>query len=152
MDETSIARDARPPEFLVRTMNPVMRSVLRTPLGRLARPFALVEFTGRRSGRQYRVPVGYHQLGRGHVVVTPAPWRANFRNPHPVVVYFRGHRDERVGHLVDDPEAVATTLRELAKRDGSLKRIGVDLPDGHIINATDVTAVDRALIEFGPSD
>ncbi|MEO6628516.1 MAG: hypothetical protein ABIP03_08080 [Aquihabitans sp.] len=65
-------------------------------------------------------------------------------------MYLRGHRDERVGHIVDDPEAVATTLRQLAKREGSLKRMGVDLPDGHIINATDVTAVDRALIEFGP--
>lgn len=150
MNAASTARDARPPQLLVRMMNPVLRFVLRTPLGRLVRPFALLEFVGRRSGRQFLVPVGYHELDRGHLVVTPAPWRVNFRSPHPVVVHFRGRREVCLGHLVDDPATVATALRELAQRQRSLKRIGVDIPDGHVIDAADVTAVDRALIEFEP--
>ena len=47
---TAVARDARPPLALVRVINPTMRVVLRTPLGRLVRPVALLDFTGRRSG------------------------------------------------------------------------------------------------------
>src|SRR4051794_21368801 len=47
-----VARDAKPPLALVRMMNPVLRLLLRTPLARALRPFALLEFTGRRSGRR----------------------------------------------------------------------------------------------------
>ncbi len=69
---TDVARDARPPLILVRVMNPIMRVVLRTVLGRLVRPFALLEFTGRRSGRRFLVPVGWHEIDSGHFAFTPA--------------------------------------------------------------------------------
>lgn len=144
----AVARDARPPLVLIRLMNPVMRVVLRTPLGRLVRPFALLEFRGRRTGRLLRVPVGWHHIGGEHVVFTPAPWRANLRDGVPVTVHFRGHRLEMTGTLDDDPDHVATVLQSLADLHGSLRRVGIDIPPGHRITADDIRAVRRALIRF----
>jgi hypothetical protein len=143
-------RDARPPALLVRIMNPVMRFVLRTPVGALVRPFALLEFRGRRTGRRYRVPVGWHATDCGRVVFTPAPWRVNFRGGIPVTVTYRGRRDELTGTLDDDPAIVAEALQSVVEHRGSLRPVGIDLPAGHRITAADVRAVDRALIRFGP--
>ena len=141
-------RDRRPPLALVRMMNPVLRTVLRSPLGRLVRPFALLEVRGRRTGRTLRIPVGWHLVADDFVVVTPAPWRENLRGGAPVVVHHRGVRHELFGTLDDDPSAVAETLQRLAERYGSLRPIGVDVPDGKVIEPADVLAVDRAVIRF----
>lgn len=147
----AVARDARPPLLLVRVMNPIMRVVLRTPLGRLVRPFALLEFHGRRSGRMLRVPVGWHEIDTGHVVFTPAPWRVNFHGGTAVTVHFHGRRLRFVGTLDDDPDTVAAALQSLADRRGSLRSVGMEIPEEHRVTATDVEAVDRALIRFEPT-
>jgi hypothetical protein len=55
--------DARPPLALIKIMNPVLRRLLPTPFGRVVRPFALLEFAGRRNGRRYKVPVGWYERG-----------------------------------------------------------------------------------------
>lgn len=144
----AVARDARPPLLLVRLMNPVMRVVLRTPLGRLVRPFALLEFRGRGSGRLLRVPVGWHEIAGGPVVFTPSPWRANFRDGINVTVRYRGSRQELTGTLDDDPGHVAAALQSLADRRGSLRPVGIDLPAGRAVTAGDVRAVHRGLIRF----
>ena len=148
---TIIASDARPPLILVRVMNPIMRVVLRTPLGRLVRPFALLEFTGRRSGRRFLVPVGWHEIDSRHVAITPAPWRVNFRDGIPVTVWFRAQRQDLIGVLDDDTGRVAVALQSLADRRGSLRPVGVDIPPGHRVTAADVAAVDRAVIRFEPT-
>ncbi len=149
---TAVARDARPPLLLVRAMNPVMRVVLRTPLGWLVRPFALLEFRGRRSGRLLRVPVGWHEIDIGPVVFTPAPWRVNFDGGATVTVRFRGRRLELIGTLDGNPDTVAVALQSLADRRGSLRPVGVDIPDKHRVTAADVAALDRAVLRFEPAD
>ena len=128
-----------------------MRAALRTPIGRLVRPFALLEFEGRRSGRRFRVPVGWHEVEGGEAVFSPAAWRANFRDGCAATVWFRGVRRELTGELDVDPERVAAALRSLAERRGSLRPIGVDLVRGHTITASDVHAIDRAVIRFASS-
>ena len=147
----TVARDAQPPLLLVRVMNPILRVVLRTPFGRLVPPFALLEFHGRRSGRLLRVPVGWHEIDTGNVVFPPAPWRVNFHGGTPVTVRHRGQRLELVGMLDDDVDTVAAALQSLADRRGSLRSVGVEIPDKHRVTATDVEAVDRALIRFEPA-
>ena len=148
----AVAREARPPALLVRLMNPVMRILLRTPLGRLVRPFALVEFAGRRTGRHYRVPVGWHEIDGEPIVCTPAPWRVNFRGGIPVTVWHQGRSHRLTGTLDDDPERVAALLRSLARHRGSLRAVGVHVPTGHRVTAADVLAVHRAIIRFtGPA-
>ncbi|MDQ3739033.1 MAG: grhN [Actinomycetota bacterium] len=144
-----VARDTKPPLLLVLVLNPILRVVLRTPLGRAIRPFALLEFTGRRSGRTYRVPVGWHSLGTGSAVFTPAPWRANFAGGIHVNVHHCGRRRSLTGTLEADLAHVATAMQSLAdQRRGSLRSIGVTIPTGHRVTEADVRAVDRAVITF----
>lgn len=140
--------DARPPLALIQIMNPVLRRLLPTPFGRVVRPFALLEFTGRRSGRRYRVPVGWYEWGGEPLVVTPAPWRANFSDGRPARVHFRGRAARAIGTLETDPAAVADTLQAMADDGLSLRRVGLEVPPGHRLVADDIVAVDRAIIRF----
>jgi len=129
-------------------MSPILRVALRTPLGRAIRPFALLEFTGRRSLRTYRVPVGWHSIGIGPAVFTPAPWRANFAGGIHVTVHHCGRPRSLRGTLEPDAAHVATAMQSLVDRRGSLRSIGGTIPTGHRVTETDVRAVDRAVITF----
>jgi hypothetical protein len=144
----SLARDAKPPLLLVQMMNPLMRCLLRTPLGRAVRSFALLEFTGRLTGRRFLVPVGWHSIAAGEAVFTPAPWRTNFAGGLPVIVHHRGRRRQLIGTLDTDPGRVAIAMESLMDERCSLRPIGVDVPSGHRLNEADVLAVDRAVITF----
>ena len=53
---------SHPPDRLLRAVNPALRFLLRTPLAGGARKQMMVlNFTGRKSGRQYLIPVSAHQ-------------------------------------------------------------------------------------------
>jgi hypothetical protein len=145
-------RDARPPAALVRVLNPIMRVVLRTPLGRLVKPLALLEFRGQRSGRTYRVPVGWHNADGVHIVLTPAPWRANFTPSAPVVVHHRGRALDMTGTLVSDPAEVARYIGTVLLGGTPARQIGLQIPTGHTISEADVVHVDRQVIRFDPAD
>ena len=145
---TSAVGDARPPAWLIRVLNPMMRLVLRTPAGRMVRPFALLEFTGQRSGRQFRVPVGWHSLDGSFVVLTPAGWRANFEDGRPVTVYHRGRSQRMTGTLVSQPAEVAAALQSLLDQGTPPGKVALNVIPGHRIDAADIEHVDRRLIRF----
>ena len=145
---TTAVRDARPPLALIRVLNPIMRIVLRTPLGRLVRPFALVEFPGRRSGRRYRIPVGWHETETGAIVISPAPWRINFAEGIRASVRYRGRRLSMIGTLTTDPATVADGLQSLFDHGTKPRHVGIDMPEGHRITAADVIDLQRAMIRF----
>ena len=148
---TALVRDARPPLALIRVLNPVLRTVLRTPLGRVVRPFVLLDFTGRRSGRSYRVPAGWHEVDGVTFVLSPARWRGNFAGGAPVTVHRRGSVQKMTGTLVTDPSQVATAIQSLLDSGAAPRTVGLDVPTGHHITASDVVAVDRAMIELRPT-
>lgn len=145
-------RDARPPAIVVRLTNTIMRRLLRTPVGRLIKPLALLEFVGRRSGARHRVVVGWHRDGTELIVVTPAAWRANFENGHPATVYWSGRRTLVVGVLDTEPSRVATVLSALLEAGGSARAFALHIPDGHTLDATDITRTNRAVIRFERAD
>jgi hypothetical protein len=149
-DVTAEVRDVHPPAAVLTVLNAIMRTVLRTPLGRLVRPFALLEFTGRRSGRRYRVPAGWHEVGDGAVVLSPAAWRANFTGGAATTVHRHGRAQEMTGRLVTDPATVAATIQALLDGGAAPRSIGLAVPAGHRVTAADVVAVDRAMIELRP--
>lgn len=149
---TSVVRDARPPSAVLAILNPVMRTVLPTVLGRLVRPFALIEFRGRRSGRRYRVPAGWHSAEGEAVVFTPAPWRANFAGSADAVVHYRGRTMPMIGTLVTDPATVAAAFRAVLATGTAPRLVGLDVPDAHELTASDVCSVDRAMIRFRPRE
>jgi hypothetical protein len=89
---------------LNRAVNPLVRLVLRSPLHWLARRrLALIAYTGRRSGRRYTIPAGYHMTGLQVTINVGAPdrkvwWRSLTGTGAPVELIVRGRR--RTGHAV----------------------------------------------------
>ena len=63
-------------QTLVGASNPVMRRLLDSRFGRrLNQALLLLEFTGRRSGRTFRTPVGYVREGDRLILVTSPTYR-----------------------------------------------------------------------------
>jgi hypothetical protein len=144
-------QDAHPPAAVIRVVNPIMRTLLRTPVARLLADVALIEFTGRRSGRRYRVPVGWHGLDGTTTVFTPARWRANFAGGVAADVRHRGRSRQMTGTLVTDPTAVAHALQRVLDAGTPPRRIGLSIAPGHTLTEDDVTSTHRAMIRFQPA-
>ncbi|NEM05471.1 nitroreductase/quinone reductase family protein [Geodermatophilus normandii] len=91
--------------------NAVVLAVLRSRAHRLLSGSAIeLRYTGRRSGRQYVLPVQYADAGDS-LVVRPqhwqyATWWRNFRTPQPVTVRLAGQLREGTARVVkpDDPQ------------------------------------------------
>jgi len=104
-------------------LNPLVAWVLRSPLHPLLdRGLLMLRVTGRRTGRQYWIPVGYQHDGRTiTVLVSKAPrkrWWRNYRDPGPVDVLLRGRTLHGRAHVVPTEsntfqEAVERTLRRV---------------------------------------
>ena len=87
-----------------RTVNPALRMVLRSPVHRLASGrFALITYTGHRSGREYTIPVFYRDKGDEVTIAVGWPdrkvwWRNLTGEGGPVSLLVRGERLR--GHAV----------------------------------------------------
>lgn len=76
-------------------LNPIISAILRSPLHWLLSPgLMLITVTGRKTGRRYTIPVGYHQVPDAIVVmVAEAPskrWWRNYCDGGPVELRLRG--------------------------------------------------------------
>ena len=60
------------------------------------------------------MPVGWHEVDGVATVFTPALWRANFAEGHPVTVHHRGQRLHLTGTLETDPGRIAAALQSLS--------------------------------------
>jgi hypothetical protein len=117
-------------------LNAVMRVLLRSPLHRLrSAHIILLEFTGRRSGRRYRMPVSYWQRSDAEVIcLTSTAWSRWWVNldAAPVALVLRGLTRSGRCELVTDPalrrELVSGFLRHNLQ---DAHHYGVDTdPDG----------------------
>jgi hypothetical protein len=101
---------------LMRVGNVFMRPLLHSRLGRRIDDLALLSFTGRRSGRLYTVPVGYHEIDGHGVVMTASPWRVNLRGGADVEVEHNGRRMPMRAELIEDPHEVAQVYSALLRK------------------------------------
>jgi deazaflavin-dependent oxidoreductase (nitroreductase family) len=91
--------------------NTVVLAVLRSPAHRLLSRMTIeLRYTGRRTGRQYVLPVQYAR-DRERLVVVPQDagsktWWRNFLTAQPVTVRLDGRLRQGLAHVVDrqDPE------------------------------------------------
>jgi hypothetical protein len=127
---------AHPPEALMRHLvNPVMRTLLRSPLARWTGPLVLLEVVGRRSGRRLRIPVVGHWVDGVLHVSTDGRWTANFQGGATLHVVQHGHRWAARGVLLEDPQATVAALRA-AMGTSSPRSMGLGgVPAGHEITA-----------------
>ncbi len=123
-----------PPLALMKLTNPVMRRLLASPLHALAsRQLLLLHFAGRRTGRRYTVPTGYHDLDGVLSVLTNSGWRVNFRGGADIEVTLRGQRRPARAILVEDPDTVAAAYHGVIDRLGwraAQRRLGIRINIG----------------------
>ncbi|MGD9618991.1 MAG: hypothetical protein AB7G47_00170 [Mycolicibacterium sp.] len=110
---------SHPPEALLRVINPVLRRVLPKRLGARLTEFMLVSFTGRKTGRQFTVPVSAHNLDGVLFAVVEANWKYNFRDGADADVQYLGKRTSMRGHLITDRSTVADITNRLARSYGA---------------------------------
>ena len=112
---------------LFRIGNAVLRPILRSRLGSRMPDLALLSFTGRRSGRRFTVPVGFHELDDRAAILTASAWKANLRGGADVEIVHLGEREPMRALLVEDADEVADVYRTLLARVGVRRgtRIGV---------------------------
>jgi hypothetical protein len=102
-------RGRGPFRVMNRTMNPLLLAILRSPVHRLASGrLALITYTGRRSGRQYTIPVLYRDKGEEITIAVGWPerkvwWRNLLGAGGPVSLVVRG-QDVR-GHATATRDA-----------------------------------------------
>jgi deazaflavin-dependent oxidoreductase (nitroreductase family) len=125
--------DARPPKAVLKLVNPVMVTLLRSGLHRLAgKNLMLLTVTGRKSGRTYTLPVTRHEQPDGTLVVSAAGgWRHNLRGGGDVRVTLDGR--ERTAHVMveEDPVRASEVFKELLERAGARAvgvKVNVDRP------------------------
>jgi len=131
-------------------MNPIMRALLGTPLGRAIPGMGVLRFHGRRTGRAYAIVVGLHQADGKTFVLTPAKWRMNFSGGAPAELRHRGKTVRQIGTLIKDPATVASAVQQLIDQGTRDRMIGMRVPRGHRVTPEDVVATGRAMVELSP--
>ena len=119
-DQLPAVSISHPPEGLLRAVNPAVKFLLGTPLaGGLRRQMMVLNFTGRKSGRQYSVPVSAHRLDKALYALASAGWTANFRDGANAEVLWDGKKTTMRGELIRDPATVADLSHRAAESYGA---------------------------------
>ena len=100
-----------PPDALMRLVNPMVRRMVAR--GRLGDQVLLLHYVGRRSGRRFDVPAGYHLIDGLVSVFTSSGWRHNFAGGRDIEVTLRGIRQPARAMLWDDPDEVVESYQRL---------------------------------------
>lgn len=113
---------SHPPEKVLRAVNPAVKFLLRTPLGGgVRREMMVLNFTGRKSGRRFSVPVSAHRIDGTLYALASAGWTANFRDGAAVDVLWDGKTTAMRGELIREPAAVAELSHRAAESYGAKK-------------------------------
>jgi hypothetical protein len=139
---------SHPPDAILRVVNPILKSLLRTPLmGGARKQLMVVGFNGRKTGHRYSVPVSAHQIDGDLYALVGAPWKRNFRNGAAADVLHDGKSAAMRGDLIEDPAAVADLYHRSAESYGAAtaqRMMGMKFRDQGIPTLEDFTeAVER---------
>jgi hypothetical protein len=110
---------SHPPEAFLRVVNPIMKLLLHTPFAGAARnQLMVVNFTGRKSGHHYAIPVSAHVIDDVLYAMTPATWKNNFRDGAVTQVLHDGKTTTMRGELITDKAHVADLYSRCAESYG----------------------------------
>jgi hypothetical protein len=123
-----------------------MAALLHTPiLHRLvSRNLLLLTYTGRKSGKRYTTPVGYHRHGETFTILTKRfrTWWRNFQPSAPVEVYLEGKAYHGEGHALTDASAIIPIFTDsLAKNSMDADIFGVHLDPLGVPNSEDIRRI-----------
>jgi deazaflavin-dependent oxidoreductase (nitroreductase family) len=100
--------------------------------GKMGEQILVLHFTGRKTGKSYATPVGYHRMDGRLALVSNSGWRLNFRGGADVKVSIKGETIPARAELLSDPVQVAAIYERLIDEIG-WEKSGRDL--GIRINA-----------------
>jgi hypothetical protein len=88
--------------------------ILRSPFhGLLSGRYAIIEFAGRKSGRQYATPIAYVRDGGRVLLSTDSPWWRNVAGGAPVRLRLRGRTVAGTATAITDPGEAGAIIRRL---------------------------------------
>lgn len=94
---------SHPPKALLRIVNPALKLLLRTPFAGPARQQLMVlDFTGRKSGRHFSMPLTAHLIDGILYALTGATWKYNFRGGATAKVVHGGKTRTMRGELIEN--------------------------------------------------
>ena len=99
--------------------NPIMKSLLQSPFhGLVSKNMMLVKFNGRKSGREFLVPVNYVRSGDTLLVISQRErtWWRNLRGGASVKVRLQGQDVRGTAVVIEDQTAVADCLAEMLQQ------------------------------------
>jgi deazaflavin-dependent oxidoreductase (nitroreductase family) len=113
--------NAKPPKYVIRCVNPLMKALLRSPLhGLLSKKLMLLTVTGRRTGRTYTLPVGrFESPGGGLVLSAGGSWRHNLHGGADVRIRLAGRDHSARAVLEEDPARAAEVFKSILDRAGA---------------------------------
>jgi hypothetical protein len=119
-DQSNPITISHPPDAFLRVINPMMKLLLHTPLAGPARnQLMVVDFTGRKSGRHYSIPLSAHVIDGILYALTAASWKVNFRGGAPAQVLHDGKTTTMRGELIADKAHVADLYSRCAESYGA---------------------------------
>jgi hypothetical protein len=149
MTEQPYAVDVgHPPSALIRVVNPILGSLLTTPLaGPLRKQLMVLSFTGRKTGRQFSIPLSAHVIDHDLYALTGAVWKQNFRDGAAAQVVYDGKTTAMRGELIRDRAVVSDLLLRCSQSYGvkrAQRMIGLKFRDQRIPTLEEFAeAVDR---------
>lgn len=150
---------AHPPKVMLQVVNPALRFMLRTPFAGAARKqFMVLTVRGRKTGRQYAIPLSAHFVDNTLYAMTDAGWKHNFRDGATAEVLHDGQTTTMHGELITDRATVADLFHRCAESYGvkrAQRMMGLTFRDPQIPTLEEFTeAVDRehlAAIKLTPA-
>ncbi|AKK26121.1 hypothetical protein [Mycobacterium sp. EPa45] len=135
-DQTAAITPAPPPDAIMRAVNPLMRYLLRTPLaGGLRKQFMVLSFKGRKTGREFVLPVSAHRIDGDLYALVGSPWKVNFRGGAAASVLVDGVERSIRGELVEGLDATAELFHRCAESYGvkrAQRMMGLQFRDDRI--------------------
>ncbi len=99
----------------MRAVNPLMRYLLRTPFaGGLRKQFMVLSFKGRKTGREFVVPVSAHHIDGDLYALIGSVWKVNFRGGATASVLYEGRERAMRGELIEDRALTADLFHRCA--------------------------------------
>jgi hypothetical protein len=141
--------------FMNNIVNPLMRLILNSPLhGMMSAGLLLISYRGRKSGKEYTLPVQYTQDGKKIYIIPGMPeqktWWRNLKGGLPVRLTLRGQVVNGNGIILEQPRDAAEilTASELSlKRSAQLARMyGVRIEADGSLNPDDLRKLAEKII------
>lgn len=145
------------PEWAFRFVNPIVIALLSSPLrGLLGGSIVVMRYSGKKSGREYRVPVRFIRDGDDIIVSTSkdTAWWRNFLGGGDAKLLIDASESSYSGDaIVDNDQVIAPLLRDiLSQHPGDAVYMDINMTNGQPDDDSLLDALGRSVVvRFAPA-